>query len=59
MPHEMTMYECLEELEAVQHETEQLRAMVGWLVTELRASLPTVTSTPYTEIPWRSREAGS
>jgi hypothetical protein len=59
MPHQMTIYECLEELEAVAHEAQQLRAMVDELVSDLRDSLPTVTATPESEIPWRSREVGS
>ncbi len=59
MPHQMTIYECLEELEAVAHEAQQLRAMVDELVADLRDSLPTVTATPDDLIRWAKPEACS
>ncbi len=59
MPHQMTIYQCLKDLDRMEHENQQMRLWLDELLNDLSDMMGTVTATPDDLIPWAKPEAGS
>jgi hypothetical protein len=57
MPRQLTIYDCLQDLERMEHENQQMRLWLDELLADLSDMMAPVTATPDDLIPWSPREA--
>ncbi len=57
MPRQLTIYDCLKDLERMEHENQQMRLWLDELLADLSDMMAPVTATPDDLIPWAKPEA--